>query len=349
MAAKANHVVISYFSGKDQAATVADEIKEWDKANDAIKLGGIGILTWKDGKVKTHKLSRVRAGTGAKWGSALGAAAGILSGGVTLIGGAVAGAAVGVVGGKLFHQSLGLSDEDKARLEQRLSNGGAALVVIAAEDEVQATKDELAALGGEVENYQVPEATMAQVAGATEVRVEDYQVPEATEVKEAAEDEVQATGVELELAAGSVAQAAAPTVVRLVGTLESVEGIGPAYVATLKGIGITTKRRLLLAGATPEGRARIAEQSKISEKLIAKWVSAVDLSRLTGVKAQNAELLTAADVPTVGVLAEQEADELHGRLAGLNAEKKLVRVVPGESQLRRWISEAQGLPQMVSV
>jgi uncharacterized membrane protein len=334
MADKANHVVISYFPGKDQAATAADEIKDWDKANNAIKLGGIGILTWQDGKVKTHKLSRVKAGRGANWGLALGAVAGVLSGGVTLIGGAVAGAAAGAVGAKLFHQSLGLSDEDSARLEQRLSGGKAALVVMAAEDEVEATKAELAALGGEVEDYEVPEATMAQVEAATEV--------------EAAEGEV----AELEpavAAAEPVAEAAAPRVVRLAGTLESVEGIGPAYVAALKAIGITTKRRLLLAGATPEGRARIAEQSKISEKLIAKWVSAIDLSRITGVKAQFAELLAAADVQTVGVLAEQEGGQLRGRLVDLNAQKKLVRVVPGESQLSRWIEEAKGLPQMVTM
>jgi hypothetical protein len=38
MADKNNHVIISYFAGKDQAATAADEIHEWDKADDAIKL-----------------------------------------------------------------------------------------------------------------------------------------------------------------------------------------------------------------------------------------------------------------------------------------------------------------------
>ena len=78
--AKTNHVIISYFANKDQAATAGDEIKEWDKANDAIKLGGVGVLTWKDGKIRTHKISRVRAGRGAKWGTVLGATAAILSG-----------------------------------------------------------------------------------------------------------------------------------------------------------------------------------------------------------------------------------------------------------------------------
>jgi uncharacterized membrane protein len=330
--AKTNHVVIAYFAGKDQAATAADELMDWDQAEDAIKLGGVGMLTWKNSKIQTHKLSRVKAGRGAKWGLALGAVAGILSGGVTLVGGAVAGAAVGAVGAKLLHQSLGLSKEDQARLEKRLGLGQAALVVMATEADVEATKRELAALGGEVEDYQVPADTMAQVDAATEVE------PVAGPMAEIAP-----------AAAVAEPEAAAPRVVLIRGTLESVEGIGPAHVATLKGVGIRSKRRLLLAGATPEGRAKIAQDTKISEKLIAKWVSAVDLSRVSGVKSQNSELLVAADVPTVGRLAEQEAGELHGRLVAMNAQKKLVRAVPGASQLGKWIEEAKGLPQIVTM
>ena len=329
--AKTNHVIIAYFSNKDQAATAGDEIKEWDKANDAIKLGGVGVLTWKDGKVKTHKISRVHAGRGAKWGVALGATAAILSGGVTLVGGAVVGAAAGAVGAKLFHQSLGLSDEDQARLEKNLAGGQAALVVMAAENEVDATKAELAALGGHVEDYKVPEATMAQVDAATGIEEE---VPELAEPAAEAEP---------------VAEAAEPTIVLMTGTLESVEGIGPGYVTALKAAGITTKRRLLLAGGTPEGRAKIAQETKISEKLIEKWVSAVDLSRITGVSAQYSELLVAGGVTTVGRMAEQEAAELHGRLADLNAQKNITRQVPGASTLGKWIEVAKGLPEMVSM
>ncbi len=41
---------------------------------------------------------------------ALGAVTGILSGGVTLIGGALAGAAGGAVLGALFHKNIGLTD-----------------------------------------------------------------------------------------------------------------------------------------------------------------------------------------------------------------------------------------------
>ena len=173
MAKKDKHVVISYFPDTDKANAAADQLKAWDKASDDIKLGGIGILTWEDGKIKTHKVGTRATGTGAKWGVALGAVTGILSGGVTLIGGAVVGAAAGALGGALFHKSLGLSDADKQRLDEKLKNGGAALVAMAGDAEVNATKAELASLGGDVESYKVPDETADKVDAATDVKPVD--------------------------------------------------------------------------------------------------------------------------------------------------------------------------------
>jgi len=170
MAKKDRHVIIAYFKGADKADMAANQLKAWDKATDAVKLGGIGILTWQEGKIHTRKVGSRAAGSGAKWGVILGAATGILSGGVTLIGGAVAGMAGGAVAGALFHKSLGLSDDDKVRLEQHLQSGGAALVVMADEDEVEPTQAELAGLGGQVEDYKVPAETMDQVEEATDVK-----------------------------------------------------------------------------------------------------------------------------------------------------------------------------------
>ncbi len=112
MANKNKHVIIAYFANLIAAEQAAYRIKDRDKANDDIKLGGIGILTEKDGKIKTQKVGARAAGSGAKWGLALGAATGILTGGVTLIGGAIAGVAGGAAMGALFHKSLGLSDDD---------------------------------------------------------------------------------------------------------------------------------------------------------------------------------------------------------------------------------------------
>ena len=264
MANKNKHVIIGYFPSKEAATEAADQLKQWDKANDDVKLGGMGILTWENGKIKSRKVGNRAGGTGAKWGLILGAATGILSGGVTLIGGAAVGVVGGAVAGSLFHKHLGLTDADKDRLQQYLQNGGAAVVVMADEDEVEPAKAELASLGGQVENYEVPEETVAQVEEAVEV--EEVAGEAADHVDERTE----------------VLEADIPPSAVLKGKVRDIQGVGPERSAALAAAGIVTRRELLERGATPEGRAEIAEQSKIGEKLIANWVSAVDLLRVHG-------------------------------------------------------------------
>ena len=167
---KKNNVIIDYFEGADKADDAADSLKLWDKDNKDVKLGGIAILTWEDDKIKTRKVGTRDTGKGAGWGTALGVAVGVLSGGVTLIGGALVGAAAGAVTGSLFHKGIGLSDADKSQLEDKLKSGGGALVVMAADDEVQATKAFLNNLNeGEVQDYQVPDDSAQKLEEATDV------------------------------------------------------------------------------------------------------------------------------------------------------------------------------------
>ena len=167
---KNTNVIIDYFDGADKADDAADSLKAWDKDNDDVKLGGIAILTWEDGKIKTRKVGTRDTRKGAGWGTALGAVVGVLSGGVTLIGGALVGAAAGAATGALFHKGIGLSDDDKSQLEDKLKSGGAALVVMASDDEVQATKDFLNNLNeGEVQDFQVPDDSTQKLEEATDV------------------------------------------------------------------------------------------------------------------------------------------------------------------------------------
>ena len=167
---KNSNVIIDYFDGADKADDAADSLKEWDKEHKDVKLGGIAILTWQDGKMKTRKVGTRDTGKGAGWGTALGAVVGVLSGGVTLIGGALVGAAAGGATGAFFHKGVGLSDADKTQLEEKLKNGGAALVVMASDDEVQPTKDFLNGLNnGEVQDYQVPDDSAEKLEDAKDV------------------------------------------------------------------------------------------------------------------------------------------------------------------------------------
>lgn len=187
MSNKNRHVVIAYFADVAAASNAAAELKEWDKANDAVKLGGVGILHWEDGKIKTKKVGKRAVGKGAVWGTALGATLGILSGGVTLIGGALVGVTAGALTGALFHKGLGLSDADKARLEEHLKQGGAAVVAMADEDEVAMTEAEFTRLGGAPENYVVPAEQVEQLETATDVATDD-EAAEETPADDAADE-----------------------------------------------------------------------------------------------------------------------------------------------------------------
>ncbi|MDX1413341.1 MAG: pullulanase-associated domain-containing protein [Candidatus Promineifilaceae bacterium] len=177
MANKNRNLIIAYFPSNKKAEQAAKDLKHWDKQRGDVKLGGIGIITEdEDGNLKTRKVGAYATGTGAKWGIILGAAAGILSGGITVIGGALAGLAGGAVAGALFHKRIGMTDEDKDRLLQHLSDGGAALAVMADEDEVESTKFQLGSLGGEVESYNMPDDAVDELeVAAAEEGVDDQE------------------------------------------------------------------------------------------------------------------------------------------------------------------------------
>ncbi len=169
MADKGHHVVIGYCGSKEKAESVAGDVMEWDRVTDAIKLGGIGILTWENDKIKVEKVGARATGTGAKWGTILAVSTAVLTGGATLWGSALVGAAAGAATGALFHKNLGLTDQDKVRLDEHLQKGGAALVVMADDFEVAATRSVMTALGAEVENYAIPDETVEMAESAEKV------------------------------------------------------------------------------------------------------------------------------------------------------------------------------------
>lgn len=129
--------------------------------------------------------------------------------------------------------------------------------------------------------------------------------------------------------------------------VKDIEGVGPAYQASLTKAGVQTTEALLQKGASPKGRAELAKASGISEKLILKWVNHADLFRIHGVAGQYAELLEAAGVDTVAELAQRNAANLHVALVTANGEKKLVRALPDAAQVTKWIAEAKTLPRAV--
>lgn len=129
--------------------------------------------------------------------------------------------------------------------------------------------------------------------------------------------------------------------------LTIIEGIGEPYEQKLKEAGIISVEKLLESCSSKKSRAKLAEKSGITEKLILKWANYADLFRIKGVGSEYAELLEAAGVDTVPELAKRKTDNLVAKMAEVNEAKKLVRRVPTTRQVEDWIGQAGKLPRVI--
>jgi predicted flap endonuclease-1-like 5' DNA nuclease len=127
-----------------------------------------------------------------------------------------------------------------------------------------------------------------------------------------------------------------------------IEGIGPVYAEKLGLAGIKTVEGLLEAGKDKSGRKKIAEESGLDEGKILDWVNMADLFRIKGVSSQNAEILKAAGVDTVKELRNRKPENLHAKIAEVNAEKNLVRQIPSLSSVTDFVEQAKELPPVVT-
>ena len=166
-------LILAFFADATTADDAVATLKQWDRANDDIRFGAIGVLVKdEDGKIKAHKVGTRAGKKGAKTLAVVGALAGVLSGGLTLIGGIVGGAVMGGVLGAFFHQGLGLSKEDLARISGELDGGKAAVGLIVKTGEVAMISEALTSLGGRLETYAVTDEAVEQAVASAEAEAE---------------------------------------------------------------------------------------------------------------------------------------------------------------------------------
>lgn len=335
MANKNRNLIVAYFPSVEAADEAGRQLKHWDKEEKEIKLGGMGIITEKDGKLKTHLVGARAGGTGAKWGTILGAtgglatgimvATGVLTGGIGLIPGAIAGLAAGAVGGSLFHKRVGMSDEDRARLEAHLRSGGAALAVMTDAFEVEPTKAEIASLGGNVEHYLIPDEVMEEIEETREI------------VEQVQEDvKTQFAGDSIEVKDRAMLMAAA------------VPAMGAAGAAALYKAGVEDVDELETKAATAKGRSELAAATGYDSATIEKWAKDVEFARVRGIGPKYAALLKSAGIDSVDDLAEADAAALATRMAIVNASENIVKEVPSADHVAYWIAQANNAPEMAS-
>jgi predicted flap endonuclease-1-like 5' DNA nuclease len=132
--------------------------------------------------------------------------------------------------------------------------------------------------------------------------------------------------------------------------IEEIEGIGAVYGPKLQTLGIKTVAELLEKGKTPKGRKELSEITGIDGTLILKWVNMADLFRVKGIGPEYSELLENAGVDTVKELRHRVPENLHAKLAEVNAAggKPLVRALPSLKAVQSWIEEAKQLVPMLT-
>jgi predicted flap endonuclease-1-like 5' DNA nuclease len=125
--------------------------------------------------------------------------------------------------------------------------------------------------------------------------------------------------------------------------ISEITGIGPDGADRLRSVGIRTATKLLEAAKSPKERKLLAEKTGIDGKRILSWANLVDRMRIKGVGEDYARLLQAAGVDTVKELKYRNPAKLARAMAEANAKRKLVRVLPSDGAVGRWIDQAKRL------
>jgi predicted flap endonuclease-1-like 5' DNA nuclease len=130
-------------------------------------------------------------------------------------------------------------------------------------------------------------------------------------------------------------------------SIDTIEGIGHRQATKLRKARVRTTEALLKVCATKRGRRDLAEMIGVSEKLMLEWVNRADLMRVKGVGEEYSDLLEAAGVDTVKELRRRNAANLLHTMVEVNKRKRLVRRLPTEAMVARWVESAKALDPIV--
>lgn len=128
--------------------------------------------------------------------------------------------------------------------------------------------------------------------------------------------------------------------------ITDIRGISADVAAMLKTEGIRTTIGLLRAAKTPKQRLKMAEKIGTASKEVLDWATAADRMRVKGVGFEYAELLRAAGVKTVSDLQFRNPQNLFKKMQEAN-KGNLVRLLPKEKTVERWIENAKKLQPII--
>lgn len=130
--------------------------------------------------------------------------------------------------------------------------------------------------------------------------------------------------------------------------ITDIDGIDNEAAAILKSAKIRSTVRLLEAARTAKGRKILADKTGFTEQQLLSWANVADRMRVRGISKEYADLLQAAGVNTVKELKFRNPVNLAKAMADANKKRRLVRLVPTERVVARWIESAKTLPLKIS-
>ena len=130
-------------------------------------------------------------------------------------------------------------------------------------------------------------------------------------------------------------------------SIDTIEGISHKQATSLRKARLRTVEALLKKGSTRKGRRDVATATGVSEKLILEWVNRADLMRVRGVGEEYSDLLESAGVDTVKELRRRNPANLLTSMVEVNTKKLLVRRLPTEAKVQRWVEHAGELDAIV--
>ena len=131
-------------------------------------------------------------------------------------------------------------------------------------------------------------------------------------------------------------------------SIAAIEDIDADDAKTLKSVGIRTTEKLLEAAKCPKGRKFLAAKTELDEKKLLRWANISDKLRIKGMGREYATLLCAVGVETVKELRYRNPARLAKAMAEANKKRKLVRFLPSEKLVTRWVEHARKLPQKIT-
>ena len=131
--------------------------------------------------------------------------------------------------------------------------------------------------------------------------------------------------------------------------IKELDGLDAEELRKLKSLGIRTTDRLLEEARSPKGRSLLAAKTGFDKARILGLANAADRMRIKGMgKACYSGLLQAVGVDTIRELKYRNPGNLAKAMDEINRKRKLVRFLPSEKLIARWVEQAKALSSKIT-